>query len=109
MKPTTPNPKPEAGRSRSFDYKAFRAHQKTPQYWGGFDRDNGKHKYILSLMHQMGWTVFVTKGKWGNRAVPDVVRLGEWLQSEKSPVKKPLRKMDDVELSKIITAMENMI
>ncbi len=92
----------------TFDHKKFQEHRKTPAYWGGFDAKNTTHIYIMSLLHQMGWTVFAKRKK-GMRVVPDVGRLGEFLQSEKSPVKKPLRKMNKQELSKLITALESML
>ena len=93
----------------TFDFKKFQEHRKTPAYWGGFDVKNKKHRYILSLLHQMGWTVFRKRTKRDMRVLPDVVRFGEFLQSDKSPVKKPLRKMNKQELSKLITALENML
>ncbi len=88
---------------KAFDYKAFNTYRKTPAYWGRFDASLGSHKYILSLVRQLGWEKLR-----GNRSFADIERLGKWLQSEKSPVKKPLCKMDREETSIIITALENM-
>lgn len=86
-----------------FDYVAFNKFRKTPEYWGLFTASNSQHKYILSLLRSMNW---VTKKK--GFYVADMVRFGEWLQSSKSPVKKPLKKMTPDEVSKIIVALENM-
>ncbi len=68
-----------------------------------FDVQNSKHRAILSLCHQYGWSVF-QKGRY----IADMHRLAEWLQ-HKSPVQKPLTEMTSKELSKVITAMENMV
>lgn len=88
------------------DYKALAAHRKTPEFWGGFDPASSQHRYILSLMHQLDWT----KPMEGRPVpVPDTERLGKWLQSEKSPVKKALRKMSRAETSKVIAALEGML
>ena len=71
--------------------------------WGLFDKNNSQHKYILSLCFQMGLTKEL-KG----RDVADIFKLGEWLKSEKSPVRKPLKQMTSYELSRIIFAMEKI-
>ncbi|MCH4824274.1 hypothetical protein ML462_13950 [Gramella lutea] len=73
--------------------------------WAFFNKDNGKHKYILSLCRQLDWTT--PDERFGK--VVDLNRLSEWLKSDKSPVKKPLKKMNARECSKIITALEGMI
>lgn len=91
---------------KPFDYKKFNQMRKTPLYWGRLDHKNKTHRYIMSLMYQLSW---VYEHKDLGREVPDVKRLGEWLQSEKSPVKKPIGKMAKEELSKVISALENMI
>lgn len=72
--------------------------------WGLFDKNNSKHKYILSLLRQLGLTIEV-KG----RDVADINKLSEWLKSERSPIQKPLKQMKSVELSKIIGALEGMM
>ena len=74
------------------------------RYWGGFKKDNTKHLYILSLLRQLGWTTEVKGQVFG-----DVERLGAFLKSNRSPVKKPLRKMNKTECSKIIHALEAMV
>ena len=91
---------------KPFNYQEFRKHAKTPKYWGGFNSENNKHRYILSLLIQNGWTA---THKVTGRPCADVERFGRWLQSKKSPVQKPLRKMTPIEVSKIITALEGML
>lgn len=76
-----------------------------PDNWAFFDKNNGKHKYILSLCRQLDWQT--PDEKYGK--VVDLTRLSNFLKSEKSPVKKPLQKMTAAELSKVITALENII
>lgn len=74
--------------------------------WAVFDKDNQKHKYILSLLIQMGWTKPLALG---SREIPDMARLSNFLKSNKSPVPKPLQKMSREETSKLIVALENMV
>ncbi|PIB28891.1 hypothetical protein BFP77_08215 [Maribacter sp. 4U21] len=100
--------------TKEFDYKKFNEFKKTPLYWGRFDGGNSKHMYILSLLRQMDW---VTINEHTGRSYADLERLGQWLQSEKAPISKPLMKMDkpntspeyNSELSVTITALENMV
>jgi len=73
--------------------------------WAFFDKDNGQHKYILSLCRQLNWTT--PHERFGK--VVDLNRLSEWLKSSRSPVKKKLQKMDTVETSRIVAALEKMI
>ena len=72
--------------------------------WGRFDKNDKQHKTILSLLHQANWTTNI-----GGRQVPDMVRFGNWLQSDKSPVKKPLLKMESKDVSKIIEACKGFV
>lgn len=72
--------------------------------WGYFDNNNSKHKYILSLLRQLG---MVTEVK--GRDVADINKLGQWLKSDRSPVQKPLKKMNQLELSRVISALEKMV
>tara|TARA_R110000823_G_scaffold309594_1_gene433938 strand:+ start:7757 stop:8047 length:291 start_codon:yes stop_codon:yes gene_type:complete len=90
----------------AFDYKAYNELKKTPKFWGFFDAANSQHKYILSLCRQNGWE---TINHQTGRSYADMERLGAWLQSDKSPVQKPLKKMDKEETSKIIAALEGMV
>ena len=71
--------------------------------WAAFDKYNTKHRAILSRCHTLGW---VQEDK---PQFADLHRLGAWLKSDRSPVKRPLKDMDSRELSKIITAMDNII
>ncbi len=94
----------------SFDYKKWNAFKKTPKYWGMFNASDSKHKYILSLLRQLGWE---TINHQTGRSYADLERFGEWLQSGKAPVQKPLKEMDNPkpigETSIIITALESMV
>lgn len=71
--------------------------------WAWFDKTNAKHSYVLSLCIQYSWSV---KGG-GGGLIADLGRLSEWLK-HRSPVKKPLKKMDGLELSRVIKALEQM-
>ena len=62
-------------------------------------------KTILSLLRQAQWVV--KNEKWGE--VPDINRLSEFLKSDKSPVNKPLKKMEPLEVSKIIEALKGIV
>ena len=68
-----------------------------------FNYQNKQHRTILSLAHQYGWEA--TKN--GTHIV-NMVKLAGWLMN-KAPVNKPLGKQDAKELSKTITALENMV
>lgn len=73
--------------------------------WGYFDKNNPKHKLILSLCIQYGWSLHNER----HIEVADIVKLGNWLQYGKSPVKKPLKSQDNVELEKTIKVLKQMI
>ena len=73
--------------------------------WGIFDKNNQQHKTILSLLRQAQWVV--KNEKWGE--VPDINRLSAFLKSDKSPVNKPLKKMEPLEVSKIIEALKGIV
>lgn len=81
------------------------AKEDSPLFWGYFELGNKQHKQIQSLLHQIKWTHPNTK--YGR--VPDLARFGEWLQSERSPVRKPLKKMDTKECNKIIHALNGIL
>ena len=73
--------------------------------WGAFDKNNSQHRYILSILRTAN--IVVKSQKWGE--VPDTAGwLNRFLQSPKSPIKKPLKKMSPFEVSKIITALEGV-
>lgn len=83
----------------------FLNYGKTKNYdWGRFNKQNKQHRTLLSLMHQANWVVpNETHGE-----VADLDRLGNFLKSTKSPVNKPLLKMDFKEVSKVIIAFEGI-
>ena len=70
--------------------------------WGLFDKNNAQHRHVLSLLHQIGWTMY----HYIHGTVPDTRHLSNWLKSSRSPVRKPLMKMDAKEVTKIIGALE---
>lgn len=73
--------------------------------WAYFDKNNQQHKYIISLLYQIGWTT----GSERYGRIADLERFSEFLKSEKSPVRKKLKSMQTNELSKIINALESML
>lgn len=75
------------------------------EYRAAFDKNNPRHKMILSLCRQANWTA--THEKYGE--VADLERLNYWLNSAKCPVQKPLKKMDEAELRKIISALTGIV
>jgi len=80
-----------------------RSHSKSN--WGLFDNKNQQHKAILSQLRTLQWVV--PSEKWGE--VADLDRLSEFLKSDKSPINKPLKDMDEKELSKMISCFESMV
>jgi hypothetical protein len=75
--------------------------------WGSFTKTKptpAKRKVLFSRMYNAQWTTMVN-----GREMPDLARLSDFLQSDKSPVKKPLRKLDDLEIEKIITAFSGIV
>ena len=73
--------------------------------WGAFNKSNPKHLLILSLVRQAQWTVSNEK----HGEVADLNRLSSWLKSERSPVNKPLLKMDAHEIERIIAALSGIV
>jgi len=72
--------------------------------WGLFEKTNQQHRTILSMLRTLQWVVSSEK----HGEVADIKRLSEFLKSDKSPVKKPLKEMEPKELSKIISCLESM-
>lgn len=67
-----------------------------------FDKQNSRHRTILSLCHQLGWTQ--------DNGYVDLNKLGGWINSSRCPVRKRLKDMTEKELScKIIPALQNML
>jgi hypothetical protein len=73
--------------------------------WGLFDKNNPQHKTLLSLLRQAQWTI--PNERWGE--VADLSRLSEFLKSDKSPINKPLKGMEPLEVSKIIEAFKGIV
>lgn len=73
--------------------------------WGLFDKDNRQHLTLLAYMRTAQW--ITPNGKHGE--VADIDRLSNWLKSDLSPVKKPLKKMQPWEVSKIIEAFKGIV
>jgi hypothetical protein len=75
--------------------------------WGAFNKDNPRHRKVLSLCQNYGWE---RPHPATGQPVADLDKLGQWLEQDpRCPVRKPLKKMDHEEVSKIITALEGMI
>lgn len=73
--------------------------------WGAFNKNNPKHKLILSLCRQAQWTV--KHAKYGE--VADLGRLDKWLKSDRAPVNKSLLKMNEKEIQKTIAALSGIV
>lgn len=73
--------------------------------WALFDKTNTQHRTILAQMRTSQWVVPHDK----HGEVPDLERLSNWLKSDKSPVKKPLKQMESWELSKTIEALKGIV
>lgn len=74
--------------------------------WGLFDKNNSQHKRIQANLRAAN--IVVQSEKWG-----EVADMQGWfnrfLKSDKSPVKKPLKKMTPQEVSKIIKALDGVV
>ena len=75
-----------------------------PHHWALFNKDNKQHKYILSLAIQIGWTT-IYKG----RVQADLTKLGTWLNSPKSAVRKRIKEMTKEELQLTIFQLEQIL
>lgn len=70
-----------------------------------FDKDNARHRFLLSLCIQYGWKKKLPKYGW----VANTDKLNEWMHSTLCPVPNvALMKMTPDQLSKVIAALENM-
>lgn len=76
----------------------------TDAEWYKFDWQNAQHRKILSLCREYGWET-----QYKGKTVADMKALATWLKSERSPINKPIMKMEVIELRKIIKALENMV
>jgi hypothetical protein len=79
--------------------------QEDEDNWGEFDKDNRQHLTLLAYMRTAQWTTPNEK----HGEVADIERLSDWLKTEKSPVRKPLKKMEPWEVSKIIEAFKGIV
>lgn len=70
-----------------------------------FDLSSSQHRYILSLLKQLGWT----KPSEKHGEIADMERLNNWLIGKKSPIKLCLMDIAFKDLSKIIHALEQML
>jgi len=73
--------------------------------WASFDKENKQHLTILAQMRTAQWVT--SNEKYGE--VPDLARLSDFLKSEKSPINKPLKKMEPWEVSKVIEAFKGIV
>lgn len=74
--------------------------------WGLFDKDNSQHKRIQANLRAAN--IVIQNGKWGE--VADMLGwFDRFLKSDKSPVKKPLKVMTTLEVSKIIRALDGVV
>lgn len=76
-----------------------------PKYFSAFDKNNGRHKFLLSLVITFGW--WQHDPKYGK--VANLDKLDSWMKSDLCPVNKPLLDMTNDELSKLIGAFESMV
>ena len=72
-------------------------------YYARFDAQNPQHRTLLARCHELGWV------QEDNLKYVDLNRLGSFLISSRSPVKKALADMTSKEVSKIIFILEKMI
>lgn len=107
----TGNPKLKSTKDLSFDQaneiiKQYGGKPLTYDNWAWFDSKKNQHRYILSLLNQLGWNKYDINLK---RHTADLYRFSEWLKSNKSPVQLPLKKMTPKQTSIIISALESML
>lgn len=95
----------EGNASAIEDYFNPQKEQVKEENWGYFDKNNNQHRYITVLLRNAN--IVVKNQRWG-----EVADMEGWfnrfLKSNKSPVKKPLKKMTPGEVSKIIIALEGV-
>ncbi len=72
-------------------------------FFARFDAQNPQHKALLARCHELGWV------QSENPNFVDLNRLGAFLISKKSPVKKALLDMSSKEVSRIIYVLEKII
>jgi len=72
--------------------------------WAKFDYKNKKHKYILSLCHQIGWVVYNSNLQ---KNTADLATFGNWLRKY-GYKHKPLMQYNEVELSILVSQIEKI-
>lgn len=83
------------------------AEKPTQGNWASFSKSKPnptKRKVLFSLLHQAQWVKQLDQ-----REVPDLERLSNFLQSEKSPVQKKLIDMEDNDMEKVIGAFNGIV
>lgn len=75
------------------------------ELYGRADFTNARHRYILSMCYQLGWTRMHERL---GRMVADNARLGRWIK-QYGKYKKPLKEYTPEELGAVIMAMEKML
>ncbi|GGA84504.1 hypothetical protein GCM10008015_26620 [Flavobacterium palustre] len=98
----------EGGGSAIEDYNKPKTHNPQPttaKNWAAFDKSNRQHMGVMGQLRTLQWTVPHPR----HGEVADLARLSDFLKSDKSPVKKPLKDMEPKELSKIIECLKSMV
>jgi len=72
--------------------------------WAYFDKAKASHRNIISLAIQYGYSV--PSERYGE--IADLGRLSEWLKHQ-APVKERMLSMSPKQISKTISALENMV
>lgn len=72
-------------------------------FFARFDAKNAQHRTLLARCHELGWVQSEAPN------IVDLNRLGAFLISKKSPVKKALLDMSSKEVSRVIFILEKMI
>jgi hypothetical protein len=76
--------------------------------WGVFDASNKQHRTLMALCRNRQWVKPDDKHPSGEVADMDGA-FSDFLKSERSPIKKPLKDMTPQEVSKIIIAMSGVV
>lgn len=77
---------------------------KSKRSWGFFKKGNKQHSKILNILHDLNWLT-----QYEGKTIPDLERLGGWLQSYRAPIQKPLMQQNPTELTKTINALTGIL
>ena len=88
-------------------YRLKYAEQFTYAHYAMFESSNKQHMAMLNACYDAG-EKYTTYNEKLRREVPNMEALGRWIQSKKSPVKKPLALMSKTELTRMIVAFRNV-